>query len=157
MKRTPLTRKAPLRAGKIIAFSNPSRGDVVAERFMRAAPLKQKRSTTTPTKAERAHIERVKLGLCMACVRNMLRGLMRADGEGCDAHHLLAGGKRRGHQYTIGLCPWHHRGVRPERYASDATATRYLGPSLAHGSKQFHATYGTDDDLMAMQVALSTN
>jgi len=71
---------------------------------------------------------------CLACLRHGRRGVP------CDIHHLLRGGRRRGHQATIGLCPWHHRGVGPA-----------LGLSLAHGSKSFHAMYGSDEDLLEMQ------
>lgn len=150
MKRTPLTRKAPLRA----------RAASTSKKVVHLAPkrtkrLRASRSTTTPTKAERAHIERIKHGLCVCCVRNMPRGLQRADQEGCDAHHVLSGGKRRGHLYTLGLCPWHHRGICPGIYPGTAAATRALGPSLANGSKPFHDTYGTDDQLLELQATLT--
>jgi hypothetical protein len=54
-----------------------------------------------------------------------------------DVHHILSGGRRKGHQNTIPLCPWHHRGVGSGQ-----------GPSLANGSKPFHATFGTQQDLL---------
>jgi hypothetical protein len=77
--------------------------------------------------------------------------------EGChqhtptEAHHLNLGGKagqkRRGDDYTIPLCTWHHRGDPPEGVtASDAAY--YLGPSLQRSSKRFRETYGTDDELL---------
>lgn len=97
---------------------------------------------------------RAKAGPCVCCHLNTFRGLGRADGEGCDAHHTLSGGRREGHAATLGLCPWHHRGVRPERFATDALATQWLGPSLAKGSKPFHAMYGSDAYLFEVQVNL---
>ena len=70
--------------------------------------------------------------------------------HGCDAHHLLSGGIRRGHEYTIGLCPWHHRGVPPNDM-SIKMARGIYGPSLMDGSKVFRAVYGTDDQLLERQ------
>lgn len=151
MKRTPIQRKTPIKSRTL---SPPKvKGDRGAKP---RAPLKQKRSTTTPTKAERAHIERIKQpGQCVACWLNFHAfGLGIADQHGCDAHHTLSGGRRRGHGDTLGLCPWHHRGVRPERFVSDRMATQVLGPSLAHGSKPFHALYGDDDYLLELQQRL---
>ena len=60
-----------------------------------------------------------------------------------DVHHVLSGGRRTGHQNTIPLCPWHHRGIRPGVLTPD-----YLGPSLANGSKPFHARFGTQKQLL---------
>jgi hypothetical protein len=59
-----------------------------------------------------------------------------------DVHHVLSGGRRRGHQDTIPLCPWHHRGVLPPH--------QDLGPSLANGSKPFHARFGRQEELLTM-------
>lgn len=58
-----------------------------------------------------------------------------------DVHHLLSGGRRRGHDFTIPLCPWHHRGIEPPPVD--------VGPSLANGSKPFRAAFGSDDELLA--------
>lgn len=64
-----------------------------------------------------------------------------------DVHHVLSGGRRTGHKDTIPLCPWHHRGVvghmeLPPRHLD-------IGPSLANGSKPFHARFGTQKELLA--------
>lgn len=65
-----------------------------------------------------------------------------------EVHHLNTGGhagqKRRGDEYTIGLCAWHHRGV-PGHYDS------YPGPSLAKQPGKFRITFGSDDQLLAEQ------
>lgn len=58
-----------------------------------------------------------------------------------DVHHILTGGRRTGHQDTIPLCPWHHRGVLPPH--------EDMGPSLANGSKPFHARFGRQEELLA--------
>jgi hypothetical protein len=127
----PLKRKTPMRPG--------------------GKRLRQGRSTRTPTKAEAKRLHEVTHRECIACTLNRGWSLAPAYAGGCDAHHLLSGGRRRGHDATIGLCPWHHRGVRPSDCPSDAVARDLYGPSLAHESKAFHATYGSDDELLALQ------
>jgi hypothetical protein len=91
---------------------------------------------------------------CVAC---------RKDGRvntGTQVHHLNAGGKagqkRRGNDFTIPLCPWHHQGVVPWSHWTSKEATEWMGPSLAKQSKAFRERYGTDDDLLAYTNALIT-
>jgi hypothetical protein len=75
------------------------------------------------------------------------------------AHHLNVGGKagqkRRGHDETIPLCPWHHQALPPQG-KTQAWATEYMGPSLALSSKAFRARYGTDDELLSLTNELLT-
>lgn len=82
---------------------------------------------------------------CIAC---------RMDGRGyvpCEKNHLLTtgrhgNGKRRGERYTIGLCPYHHRGIgNPAVFGS---------PSLAREPRAFRARYGEDGPLLAFQNRL---
>lgn len=82
---------------------------------------------------------------CIAC---------RMDGRGyvpCEKHHLLTtgrhgNGKRRGEQYTIGLCPYHHRGIgNPADFGS---------PSLAREPRAFRARYGEDGPMLTLQDRL---
>jgi hypothetical protein len=60
-----------------------------------------------------------------------------------EIHHLNLGGhagqKRRGDEFTIPLCRWHHQGQVPEM----------SGPSLKWSPKVFRERYGTDDELLA--------
>jgi hypothetical protein len=77
---------------------------------------------------------------CIACRQ---RGVFSY----ADVHHLLSGGKRRGDQYTIPLCPWHHRGMPPAE-VNEKEAVRYYGPSLAKQPKLFRAVFGDDGDLL---------
>lgn len=56
-----------------------------------------------------------------------------------DVHHILSGSRRMGHQFTLPLCPWHHR------YPSNGTV---VGPSIADGSKLFTAHWGSQEDLL---------
>ena len=68
----------------------------------------------------------------------------------CDVHHLNldehAGQKRRGDEYTIGLCTWHHRGF-PQ-------PTAEVGPSLKHEPRRFRHVFGSDDELLEDQNRL---
>jgi hypothetical protein len=113
--------------------------------------LRRGRSTGSPTKAQRKRLHDVTHAQCIACTLNRGWSLQPAYVDGCDAHHLLSGGRRRGHSATVGLCPWHHRHVRPAGCPSDKVARDLYGPSLAHESKAFHERYGSDDELLAMQ------
>jgi hypothetical protein len=116
--------------------------------------MRQSRSTGKATIAESARILLVKKLGCICCMLNREQGIPTAFFGPCEAHHLLSGGLRRGHDATIGLCRWHHQAVRPyEAMSTDETVAKF-GPSVATGSKPFHALYGTDDELLEFQEAL---
>lgn len=70
-----------------------------------------------------------------------------------EIHHLLSGGRRRGHQYTIALCVWHHRSDPDYGMTKTQMAAKY-GPSLAGGSKPFHETFGSDAEMLEAQNAM---
>lgn len=104
-------------------------------------------STGKPTKAEKARMDAIKESTCVCC---HMRGLYAWRPE---IHHLLSGNRRRGHMFTVGLCAYHHRGVKALERSSQEELT--LGPSLAHGSKPFHtAFFGTDDAMLEYQNRL---
>lgn len=114
--------------------------------------MRRGRSTCNPTKAEAAWLRSVKEAGCVCCAA---RGYYRQEGGPvAEAHHLLSGGIRRGHQHTVGLCSWHHRGALIVAGWTHATHRRLLGPSLAEGSVPFHEAFGDDDALMAATHAL---
>ena len=101
------------------------------------------------TKAEKERLGRLHELPCLCC---QMRGV---DQPNCTtAHHLLSGGRRRGHRYTVNLCEWHHyaRPVVITRSSveghTDEWMTEKYGPSLLLGSKAFHAQFGTDDELL---------
>lgn len=66
----------------------------------------------------------------------------------CQLHHILVGGKhgqkRRGHDFTIGLCLWHHVGEPMAGLSHSACGDRY-GPSYAREPRRFRQEIGTDD------------
>jgi hypothetical protein len=104
-----------------------------------------KKSTGKPTKAQQKRFERLKQLGCIACRKE---GLVIFPVE---IHHMNLGGKagqkRLGHDFTIPLCAWHHRGTNV--HPGGVCLTLTLGPSLAKQSKLFRETYGTDDELLA--------
>lgn len=106
-------------------------------------------STGKPTAAQEHRFQLIKLEAGCVCCR--LRGLGYC---GPEIHHLLDGAHERiGHEATVGLCPWHHRGVPHDGWTVEA-CRETCGPSLAEGSKPFHEAFGSDDDLLAAQNRL---
>ena len=67
-------------------------------------------------------------------------------------HHLnfdgKAGQKRRGDEFSVPLCPWHHQGLTPDGMNTRQMRVE-LGPSLALHSREFRAVFGSDDWLLA--------
>lgn len=96
------------------------------------------------TAQDRSRIDEIKAGRCVACWR---RGITTI---GCDAHHLLSGGRRIGHGATVALCLWHHR-QHPDQGETVPRMRMLYGPSLMDGSKLFRAAYGTDAELLELQ------
>lgn len=68
-----------------------------------------------------------------------------------DIHHIVSSGYRRlsgGNNSTVVLCPYHHRGIIPQGMDRQEVELNF-GPSLANGSKPFHARFGTQAELLA--------
>lgn len=109
-----------------------------------------------PTAAERARIEASKVGPCMACLALVTQQLLEPSlvVYGCDYNHAKSGNVRRGHAYGFALCTWHHR-RHPIGGNIFATMREIYGPSLMDGSRVFHETYGTDDELIAQQTLVN--
>ncbi len=105
----------------------------------------------SPTKAEKKRMAAIAEIGCVAC--RMTSPDLARLGPTPEVHHLLDGGTRRGHAFTIALCGWHHAGRPADRMGKEDTEA-LCGPSLAHGSKPFHAHYGTDDELLEYQNTL---
>lgn len=106
---------------------------------------------------------------CICCQKNLDDGSfpgLLPTGLPVEIHHLnqfqKAGAKRRGDEFTIPLCWWHHKSSfnglpAPSGWASlqwmDAKAAIH-GPGLAGHSRKFRAMYGTDDELLALVNSL---
>lgn len=86
---------------------------------------------------------------CIACI------MLGVPHEPCDIHHVTDCGRRmkNEHQCTIGLCPYHHRGM-PRNGQTLATMEYLLGPSLHHDKKGFIARFGTELQLLEAQNSL---
>jgi hypothetical protein len=94
------------------------------------------------TKADLSRFQALERIGCIACH-------MQDRWTASDVHHVLSGGKRKGHQYTIPLCPWHHRGVTSAGY-SRKDMHDIAGPSLALNPKAFHGEFGDDEGLLTL-------
>lgn len=85
------------------------------------------------TKAEAEWMDSIQQIGCIVC---------RLTGKGetpAEVHHMLSGGRRRGHLFTIPLCYPHHRSGR-----NDAEVT-----SRDQNQKRFAARYGSEEYLLA--------
>lgn len=113
--------------------------------------MRKGRSTGTPTAAQVQRFEAIKDIGCLACYK---LGLGWFNPE---IHHLTIGGKhgqkRRGHDFTIGLCGWHHRGCTLVR-ACLLDRTEDVGPSYALEPRRFRQEIGYDAELLSLQNQL---
>lgn len=97
-------------------------------------------------------------------------GLIKDEDHGCliahmlgigwlpaEIHHFTIGGhhgqKRRGHEYSIGLNSWSHRGEPLQGWTAAECEAR-LGPSYARSPCAFRERFGSDDELLALQNQL---
>jgi hypothetical protein len=112
--------------------------------------LKQGRSTGKPTRAQERRFALMHDIGCICCRRRGIRD------QGIEIHHLNLDGKagqvRLGHDYTIGLCHWHHQGGIPPG-VSNREMVETFGPSLKT-SRAFREEFGDDDSLLAYQNEL---
>lgn len=113
--------------------------------------MRRGRSTSTPTRAQQARFESIREIGCIVA-RSLGLGFVP-----CEVHHLTTGGlhgqKRRGHDYTIGLNPWSHRG-EPFNGMTAAQCEAMFGPSYARQPRRFREEIGTDDYLLDLQNTL---
>lgn len=117
--------------------------------------------------AERAHMGRCKQGPCIPCLVGVAIGIIEPEhacrgGESHDGHdlgmmeynHCLSGRVRRGHMHGFAACIWHHHGSQQvyRLGMTKAEAFARWGPNLFDQSKAFHATFGSDDELIEAQA-----
>jgi len=104
-----------------------------------------KTSTKAPTKEQ---IRRWNDLQAIGCVATLLRtGVIGTPG---DVHHLLSGGKRMGHDFTIVLHPWYHRGCDLHQLGIEQ-CRKLFGPSLALHKKEFIEEFG--DEMYLLEVS----
>ena len=95
-------------------------------------------------KADSDRLTSIKESGCILCL------LVTGKTRPCDCHHLTAGSRRRGHQYTLGFCEYHHRGLIPDGHTKQSISG-LLGFSYAWGRRGFQAFFGSDDLLLKIQ------
>jgi hypothetical protein len=92
-------------------------------------------------KSEQARIERMLLLGCVACA-----AIGVVNHHMIECHHILDGGRRMGHRFTIPLCKGHHQGnftvVQNMRLLPEERA------SIAGGRKLFNQMFGTERKLL---------
>lgn len=107
-------------------------------------------STGTPTKAQAARMAAIKRMQCKACCQESMPQPFPTE-----VHHLVDKGTRKhsgGHDSTIPLCAWHHRGEIT--YPLTGREMKELhGPSFALHKRSFIAQYGTERELLAQTNA----
>jgi hypothetical protein len=100
--------------------------------------------TTKPSAAQRRRLDAISKMVCVACSIAGQRQPNRTE-----VHHLVDRGSRRlsgGHDATIGLCGWHHRGAIPPRPKMQLARA----PSMALQKRAFVERYGTERDMLAI-------
>jgi len=85
-----------------------------------------------PTKAEKQWMNAITQLGCICC---HLTGKGQTPAE---PHHMLSGGRRLGHLFTIPLCPTHHRSGRNDKEVV----------SRDQNQRRFEARYGTEKSLL---------
>lgn len=99
-----------------------------------------KSSLPKPTKSEQARIERMLIMGCAACAAIGIENHHQIE-----CHHMLLGGKRMGHRFTIPLCKGHHQGAFTE--TQKVMLDYFQRASIASGRKLFKAVFGTERKL----------
>lgn len=123
-------------------------------------PMKAYRKNRRPgnramTKAERSRVLDSKEEKCVPCVVWAANGNMPEEDVALvnQYDHKKSGNIRRGHKFGFASCDWHHQGLISCGW-NHAHMRRHFGPSLTDGSRLFHETYGSDDELIALQDKL---
>ena len=145
MKRTGFARPAP-RPPKVYEVHTPRPRAVAVHdgkarltvHLPQPKDVKAKPGKAAPTVAEAAWMDAITAIGCIACLIDGHPGTPGA------VHHLLRGGRRIGHLFSICLCdPGHHQGGQPRGMVS------------RHPWKaRFEARYGTEAELLARSQAL---
>lgn len=90
-------------------------------------------STRKPTKYE---AERIEAMMRLGCVCCAMLGLPHIAEE---CHHILSGGRRMGHWFTLPLCRGHHQGYFNDEQRALIPPEKLI--AISDGSKLFDATY----------------
>lgn len=108
------------------------------------------------SRADQDRLDAIHALPCVACV--IYQPSM--SGGRVEAHHLVDKGTREasgGHQATIPLCAWHHRGQPPMYAMTVKECTSIFGPSLGQSKRAFVHRFGTERELLCLTDALMRN
>lgn len=105
-------------------------------------------SLPNPTKDQERRFQDIQSIGCVACL--LKSGAVETP---CDIHHLTDCGRRISHDDTVGLCPWHHRGI-PDDGFSEFFVRKVKGPSYAKAPAAFRDEFGDDETLLITQNVL---
>lgn len=84
------------------------------------------------TIAESAWMDAIQQIGCIACIVD------EKPTSIAEIHHMLSGGRRLGHLFTLPLCFWHHRSGRNDEQVV----------SRDQNQRRFEARYGKESDLL---------
>jgi hypothetical protein len=146
MKRSAFQPKGyvPRPAKQIDGYTPRSRAVAVFDGKARMAvpvpkPEKAKPGKRPPTSEEREWMDRITAFGCIACYIDGHPGTPGA------VHHLLRGGRRIGHLYSICLCdPGHHQNGHPDKISRHPWRVR------------FERQYGTESELLGLSRNLTS-
>lgn len=99
-----------------------------------------KTSLNSPTKYEQTRIDALRKLGCSACAMLSVPNLNYLE-----LNHLLEGGVRMGHWYTIFLCRGHHQGDWSQDQLDWIEPKNRV--AISDGRKRFNAVYGTERSL----------
>lgn len=102
-------------------------------------------STGRPTKAQAVRLDALSRMRCVCCEMEQAKQPFPTEVD-----HLVDKGYRAlsgGHDATIPLCAWHHRGVCLVGISSDTMKGRY-GPSFALQKRLASSWYGSKRELL---------
>jgi hypothetical protein len=92
--------------------------------------------------------------LLLGCVACAAIGVVNHHQIEC--HHILDGGRRMGHRFTIPLCKGHHQGYFTETQKIRLRDDEQV--SIGTGRKPFNEKFGTERELWAkVQFVLDLN
>ena len=92
------------------------------------------------TQSEKERMDAIGRGWCVPC-------MIKQQQRPATVQHVTEGGRRLGHRYTYGSCPWHHQAVNEPGYSTQEMIG-LLGPSFAHGRRFFESIYGDERDVL---------
>ena len=100
--------------------------------------------TIRATAAQKRRMDAISKMGCVACAV-----LNQRQPNGTEVHHITSCGRRMGHDATMPLCKWMHRGV-PKGGLRPSQMDLIYGPSLALNKRAFVRCFGSELELLAI-------